>query len=167
MSEPRLTHSARQMFETRWAKYNDPQNEEWVFDDDMAHANKWERHAWSSYLDLKAAEAEAADQKAKQKSLATAVDELKAEIRQREACFAEDMEGMEKTVDELVAALQLCLLRMRELAANELEEVPDDWDEAINQADAVLIKTDPLYAELDRKLKEARALAAHRGKREQ
>lgn len=43
------------MFETRWAKYNDPKNLEWDFGDIR---DKWERHAWSAYLDLVATEQE-------------------------------------------------------------------------------------------------------------
>lgn len=56
--KPQLVHSARQMFETRWAKYNDPRNLDSEFDADMARAGKWERHAWSAYLDLVATEEE-------------------------------------------------------------------------------------------------------------
>jgi Trp operon repressor len=46
------------MFETRWARYSDPRNLDWEFDVDMNHASKWERHAWSAYLDLVATESE-------------------------------------------------------------------------------------------------------------
>jgi hypothetical protein len=46
------------MFETRWARYGDPRNLVWEFDVDMNHASKWERHAWSAYLDLVATESE-------------------------------------------------------------------------------------------------------------
>jgi hypothetical protein len=53
--KPQLVHTARQMFETRLAKYNDPHNLEWDFDDIF---DKWERHAWSAFLDLKSTEAE-------------------------------------------------------------------------------------------------------------
>lgn len=50
-----LVHTARQMFETRWAKYNDPHNLEWDFEE---ITDKWERHAWSAFLDLAAVEKE-------------------------------------------------------------------------------------------------------------
>jgi hypothetical protein len=53
--KPQLVHTARQMFETRLAKYNDPHNLEWDFDD---ITDKWERHAWSAFLDLQSTEAE-------------------------------------------------------------------------------------------------------------
>lgn len=53
--KPQLVHTTRQMFETRWAKYNDPHNLEWDFDD---ITDKWERHAWSAFLDLQTTEAE-------------------------------------------------------------------------------------------------------------
>jgi hypothetical protein len=53
-----LVHTARVMFETRWARYSDPRNLDWEFDVDMNHASKWERHAWSAYLDLVATESE-------------------------------------------------------------------------------------------------------------
>jgi hypothetical protein len=53
--KPQLVHTARQMFETRLAKYNDPRNLEWDFDD---ITDKWERHAWSAFLDLRATEVE-------------------------------------------------------------------------------------------------------------
>lgn len=52
---PQLTHSVRQMFETRLAKYNDPRNFEWDMDD---VTDKWQRHAYSAYLDLVAVEKE-------------------------------------------------------------------------------------------------------------
>lgn len=52
---PQLAHSARQMFETRLAKYNDPRNLEWDFDD---ITDKWQRHAYSAYLDLVAVESQ-------------------------------------------------------------------------------------------------------------
>jgi len=52
---PQLVHSARQMFETRLAKYNDPHNLEWDFDDIR---DKWERHAFSAFVDLQTVEAE-------------------------------------------------------------------------------------------------------------
>jgi predicted peroxiredoxin len=55
VKKPQLAHTARQMFETRLAKYNDPRNLEWDFDD---ITDKWERHAWSAFLDLQATEAE-------------------------------------------------------------------------------------------------------------
>lgn len=53
--KPQLAHTVRQMFETRWAKYSDPHNLEWDFDD---ITDKWERHAWSAFLDLQSTEAE-------------------------------------------------------------------------------------------------------------
>jgi hypothetical protein len=43
------------MFETRLAKYRDPHNEEWDFND---VTDKWERHAFSAFIDLQAAEKE-------------------------------------------------------------------------------------------------------------
>lgn len=52
---PQLVHSARVMFETRIAKYNDPHNLEWEWDD---ITDKWERHALSAFMDLKSVEAE-------------------------------------------------------------------------------------------------------------
>jgi hypothetical protein len=54
-AKPQLVHSARQMFETRLAKYNDPRNLEWDFDD---ITDKWERHAFSVFMDLQSTEAE-------------------------------------------------------------------------------------------------------------
>ena len=45
-NRPQLVHTARQMFETRLAKYNDPHNLEWDFDD---ITDKWERHAFSAH----------------------------------------------------------------------------------------------------------------------
>lgn len=44
-----LVHTARQMFESRIAKYDDPHNLEWEWDD---VTDKWERHAFSAYMDL-------------------------------------------------------------------------------------------------------------------
>lgn len=44
-----LVHSAFEMFLTRIAKYNDPDNEEWDWDD---VTDKWERHAFSVFRDL-------------------------------------------------------------------------------------------------------------------
>ena len=54
-AKPQLVHSARQMFETRLAKYNGPRNLEWDFDD---ITDKWERHAFSAFMDLQSTEAE-------------------------------------------------------------------------------------------------------------
>lgn len=81
-----LVHTARQMFETRWAKYNDPHNEEWDFDD---VTDKWERHAWSAYLDLVAVEKE-------RDTLLSIIDSLQlsgAALVQEEFCYAEGDEG--------------------------------------------------------------------------
>jgi hypothetical protein len=50
-----LVHTARVMFETRLAKYNDPHNLEWDFDD---VTDKWERHAYSAFMDLQEVEEE-------------------------------------------------------------------------------------------------------------
>lgn len=44
-----LVHSAFEMFLTRIAKYNDPHNEEWDWDD---VTDKWERHAFAAFRDL-------------------------------------------------------------------------------------------------------------------
>jgi len=55
---PQLVHTARQMFETRLAKYNDPHNLEWDFDD---VTDKWERRAFSAFMDLVATEARLAE----------------------------------------------------------------------------------------------------------
>lgn len=44
-----LVHTARTMFEARIAKYNDPHNLEWEWDD---IADKWQRHAFSAFMDL-------------------------------------------------------------------------------------------------------------------
>lgn len=61
--------------------------------------------------------------------------------------------------EALIAVLKRCLQEMR--AASELLEMfPDDYGDAINAADALLVKVDPLYAELDAKLKAARAALA-------
>jgi len=52
-TEPRhLVHEARQMILKRWAKYSDPKNLEWNFDE----VDKWERHAINAVLDLEMAE---------------------------------------------------------------------------------------------------------------
>lgn len=50
-----LNHSARVMFETRITKYDDPNNDEWDWDD---MTDKWQRHAFSAYRDLVAVEKE-------------------------------------------------------------------------------------------------------------
>ncbi len=52
-----LVHTARQMFETRIAKYNDPHNLEWDWDD-LATVDKWQWHAFSAFMDLVAVEKE-------------------------------------------------------------------------------------------------------------
>lgn len=44
-----LVHSAYEMFLSRIAKYNDPYNEEWDWDD---VADKWARHAYAAFRDL-------------------------------------------------------------------------------------------------------------------
>ncbi len=51
--KPQLAHNTRQMFLNRIAKYNDPHNLEWEWDD---ITDKWERHAFSAFMDLVATE---------------------------------------------------------------------------------------------------------------
>lgn len=71
--QQQLAYSARQMFEARIAKYNDPKNLEceWA---DLENANRWERHAFSAYVDLVAVEKE-------RDELATALTEARADER--------------------------------------------------------------------------------------
>lgn len=45
---PHLVHEAREAIRRRWAKYSDPKNLEWDFED----ADQWERHAINAVLDL-------------------------------------------------------------------------------------------------------------------
>lgn len=52
MTQPKLQRQIRVSIEARIAKYYDPKNEEWEWDD----AEKWEKHAMNAVLDLQAAE---------------------------------------------------------------------------------------------------------------
>lgn len=70
-AKPQLAHTARQMFEARIAKYNDPNNLEWEWED--LAATRWERHAFSAFLDLQTAEKKVA-------SLLATIDQRDAEI---------------------------------------------------------------------------------------
>lgn len=83
-----LVHTARQMFETRWAKYNDPHNEDWDFDEVI---DKWERHAWSAFLDLVAVEKE-------RDALLSTIDTL----QQQDALVDEVRRRMDVVVDAAV-----------------------------------------------------------------
>lgn len=82
-ARPQLVYSARQMFETRLVKYNDPHNLEWDFDD---ITDKWERHAWSAFLDLQSTEAER--------------DTLLNEVRNATERFEAEHELLRKVVGE-------------------------------------------------------------------
>lgn len=50
---PNLVYEARKMLLARWAKYSDPKNLDWDWED---VTNRWERHAINAVLDLERAE---------------------------------------------------------------------------------------------------------------
>lgn len=94
--KPQLVHTARQMFETRLAKYNDPHNLEWDMDD---MTDKWERHAFSAFMDLQATEAE-------RDQLQAEVDALRGENgKWREWAIHEFETELSDTDEQMRAAL--------------------------------------------------------------
>jgi|SRR6476659_8090076 len=104
---PQLVYSARQMFETRLAKYNDPRNLEWDFDDIR---DKWERHAFSAFIDLQTVEAE-------RDQLLAEVAELRAEALKGICVYCgyiEQYESLEQKASEEGNAMRVAHIRQCE-----------------------------------------------------
>lgn len=80
-----VVFSARQMFLARIAKYDDPRNEEWDWDD---VTDKWERHAFAAFRDLLTAESD----------LHAALSIIDAQTADAESVRAAERERIEEAV---------------------------------------------------------------------
>lgn len=74
-TKPQLVHSAHLMLAARAAKYNDPNNLEWEWDN---VTDKWERHAFSAFMDLQATESQLTSTAKERDSALVEVERLKA-----------------------------------------------------------------------------------------
>lgn len=115
-----LTHTAYEMFLTRIAKYSDPNNEEWDWAD---VTDKWERHAFAAFRDLRDADAKLAALRSTPR-----IDERRQafneaiEIVRRELTYSDDVFAGDNRIpfDDLT---------MRDRAINALEVARDESGE--------------------------------------
>lgn len=93
---PQLVHTTRQMFEARIERYDDPQNLDWDWSEVR---DKWERHAFSAFMDLQSVEAEVEKLRAER-------DNLLKVLETRAARELEMLEGVARENDALREALE-------------------------------------------------------------
>src|ERR1043165_6739244 len=101
MSErrPQAFHTASMMVETRRAKCNTRPNPGWEFDD---ITDKWERHAFSAFMDLQVAEAEVI----RLRDAADAAEKLIVALYDKDAIPTLMQYEVDKVRSKLRAALQ-------------------------------------------------------------